>query len=90
MYVMLWIILLTFKPLKVLITAMCKHYSDVIIKSDQHLISPYNVTLNHTLRSWKEGDDHQLKDLLTKLIPLVSTFEYRKQYGKYACTDVWV
>ena len=74
MYVMLWIILSTFKPLKVLITAMCKHYSDVIIKSDQHLISPYNVTLNHTLRSWKEGSDHQLKDLLTKLIPVVSTF----------------
>ena len=43
-------------------------------KSNQYLISPYNFTLNHTLKDYKnKGNDNQLKLLVfVKQILLVS------------------
>ena len=50
------------------------HISPMTLKSNQFLISPYNFTLNHTLKDYKnKGNDNQLKLLVfVKQILLVS------------------
>ena len=50
------------------------HISPMTLKSNQYLISPYNFTLNHTLKDYKnKGNDNQLKLLVfVKQILLVS------------------
>ena len=49
------------------------------LKSDQLLISPYNITPESNKGHKNQGNDHQLKFSLSALQEM-----YREQYGEYA------